>query len=100
MTVWRPLFAVLATVLIAAGYGTWRIRTVPVRAVATVGLVQPNVGYDEKWEVPRQDSIVQELLVMSAGLRDSAPPDFIVWPEAAIPGDLQSRPTWDTAIPP
>ena len=95
---WRPLAAVALSVAVAAGYGFWRMRTVPLRHVATVGLVQPNVGYDEKWEVPRQDSIVQELLAMSAGLRDSARPDFIVWPEAAIPWYLQERPAWDTAI--
>jgi apolipoprotein N-acyltransferase len=94
----RSLGPVIGTVLLAFAYGAWRERSVPVRAVGTVGIIQPNVGYDEKWERPLQDSIVRELVAMSGTLDTAAGLDLIIWPEAAIPGYLQQRAAWDSSI--
>jgi apolipoprotein N-acyltransferase len=93
----RRLAPVAATVLIAAGYGAWRMQTLPLRDVGVVGLVQPNVPYDEKWR-RRADDIVAELLELTERLQASARPDLIIWPEAAIPGYVQNEPDWDRAI--
>src|SRR2546426_12637542 len=49
--------AVLGTVLLALGYGTWRVRALALREAGVVGLVQPNEGYREKWDSLRQDSV-------------------------------------------
>ncbi|MGH7699150.1 MAG: apolipoprotein N-acyltransferase [Gemmatimonadales bacterium] len=97
LAAWRPLLLVAATVIVAGGYGVWRMRTVPMRDVATVGLIQPNEGYDEKWERPA-DSVVAKLLDLSAVLRAQAHPDLMIWPEAAVPPWLQTRAAWDSAI--
>lgn len=94
---WR-VAPVAATVLIAASYGTWRMRTLPLREVGVIGLVQPNVPFDAKWQRRRADQIVAELLELTERLRSSARPDLIIWPEAAIPGYVQNEPEWDRAI--
>jgi len=89
--------AVAASALLAVGYGTWRTRTLPVRDVGVVGMIQPNEGFDEKWERPA-DSVMGQLLDLSRRVHALARPDLIVWPEAAMPGYLQGRPDWDVAI--
>src|SRR5439155_21437247 len=45
----RKLVPVLATLALAVGYGVWRERTLPVREVGVIGLIQPNEGFREKW---------------------------------------------------
>src|SRR5438552_10795564 len=90
--------AVLGTVLLALGYGTWRMRTLPVRDVGVVGLVQPNEGYREKWDSLRQDSVFGRLLALSERLRATARLDLLIWPEAAVPGYFIDHPEWDAAV--
>ena len=93
---WRPLVALAATVLAAWAYGTWRMRTLPLRDVGTVGLVQPNEGFREKWDPAHADSVVTKLVALSRGLAARERPALLVWPEAAVPGYLQ--PAWESAI--
>jgi len=93
---WRPVVAVLATVLCAWGYGAWRARTLPIRELGTVGLIQPNEGFREKWDPRHADSVVAKLVTMSRALESRGPLDLLVWPEAAIPGWLAEMPGWDS----
>jgi apolipoprotein N-acyltransferase len=93
---WRPLAAVLATVLCAWGYGAWRERTLPVRELGTVGLIQPNEGFREKWDPRHADSVVRKLVTMTRVLEARGRVALMIWPEAAIPGFLQ--PAWDSSI--
>ncbi len=93
---WRPLVAVLATVLCAWAYGAWRERTLPIRDLGTVGLIQPNEGFREKWDPRHADSVVAKLVTMSRALDARGRVALMVWPEAAIPGYLQ--PPWDSSI--
>jgi apolipoprotein N-acyltransferase len=93
---WRPAIAVLATILVAWGYGAWRERTLPVRELGTVGLIQPNEGFREKWDPRHADSVVAKLVTMSRALEARGRVALMIWPEAAIPGFLQ--PSWDASI--
>jgi apolipoprotein N-acyltransferase len=90
--------------VVALLYGVVRERTLDLRAAGKVTVVQPNIGYEEKWEQAQQDSIVNGLLNLTAEalmaeepllegteLRD---PDLVVWPEAAVPGYFQQNPVW------
>lgn len=95
---WRPLAAVLATVALAWGYGAWRMRTLPLRELGTVGLIQPNEGFREKWDPRHADSVVTKLVDMSRALKARGHVDLLVWPEAALPGYLFQQPGWDSAI--
>jgi apolipoprotein N-acyltransferase len=99
---WQPyllgrVLPVVATVAAAWGYGAWRMRTLPLREVGVIGMIQPNVGYDEKWEKLRADAIMADLFVLSDQLLAVSRPQLIIWPEAAIPGYLQYEPEWERA---
>jgi len=95
---WRPAVAVLATVVAAWAYGAWRVRTLPIREVGTVGLIQPNEGFREKWDPGHADSMVAKLVRMSRALEAERHPRLVLWPEAAIPGYLFEHPAWPAAI--
>lgn len=95
---WRPAAAVLATVALALGYGAWRMKTLPVREVGTVALIQPNEGFREKWDPAHADSVVAKLLGFSSRAIALRRPELVVWPEAAVPDFLWRRPHWERAI--
>jgi len=95
---WRPIVAVMATVLAAWGYGTWRERTLPLRDVGIVGLIQPNEGFQEKWDPGHADSMVSKLVGMSRALVAEKHPQLLLWPEAAVPGYFFQHPAWPAAI--
>jgi apolipoprotein N-acyltransferase len=88
---------VVFTVLLALGYGTWRMRTLPTREVGVVGMIQPNEGFDEKW-ARSPDSVMTKLLDMSRRVFALARPDLLIWPEAAMPGYIEQHPAWDAAL--
>lgn len=94
----RFVAPVVASVLLALGYGVWREKTLPVREVGVVGLIQPNEGFREKWDPAREDAVVAKLLAMSERAIALARPQLVVWPEAAIPGYLFQNPEWEQAI--
>jgi len=95
---WRRLGAFALTLAAAWGYGAGRMRTLPLREVGVIGLVQPNEGFREKWEPAHADSVVTTLVNLSRRVRESARPDLIVWPEAALPGFLFLEPGWDSTV--
>ena len=93
---WRPAVRVLVTILAAWGYGAWRARTLPIHELGTVGMIQPNEGFREKWDPRHADSVVAKLVTMSRTLEARGRVALMVWPEVAIPGYLQ--PAWDSSI--
>ena len=94
----RRVGPVVATILVATGYGIWRMQTLPLRDVGVIGMVQPNVAYSEKWDAFRADGIVADLMQLSVQVQAVSRPDLIIWPEAAIPGYVQAEPEWERAI--
>ncbi|HEY6854174.1 MAG TPA: apolipoprotein N-acyltransferase [Gemmatimonadales bacterium] len=95
---WRRLGAFALTLAAVCGYGLWRTRTLALRDVGLIGLVQPNEGFREKWDPAHADSVVATLLDLSQRLRAQAHPDLIAWPEAALPGFLIQEPAWDSSV--
>lgn len=95
----RRLAPVVGTIVLALGYGLWRMKTLPVHDVGVIGMVQPSEGFDEKFDPRRADSVVGKLVRHSRELLQQAPrPQLIIWPEAAIPDFLWRRPNWEAAI--
>ena len=95
----RRFAAVLVTVVIALSYGSWRMKSLPVRDVGVIGMVQPNEAFSEKWDPGHADSVMNTLLSLSRGLLSGSPaPKLLVWPEAAIPGYFLNHPQWDRTI--
>ena len=95
----RGYASVLVTVLLALAYGTWRVKTLPYRELGVVGLVQPNEGFQEKWDPAHSDSVVATLLDGTKQLVAEFPkPKLVIWPEAAIPDFLWRKPQWEARI--
>ncbi len=94
----KRLAPVVVTLLLASGYGLWRERTIVLREVGAITLVQPNIGFQEKWVPERADSEVATLLALSREAAAATKPDLVVWPEAALPYYLTLRPNWQSAI--
>jgi apolipoprotein N-acyltransferase len=95
---WRPAAAVLATALLALGYGVWRERTTVMRPVTTVAVVQPNVGFAEKRENRERDSLVLELLALTRRADSMPGVGLVAWPEAAVDEYFFRHPDWEQWI--
>lgn len=88
---------VVAGLALAVGYGALRMRTLVLRPVGRVAVIQPNVGFDEKWRA-NKDSLLTELLRLSAEVIGQTRPDLAVWPEAAVPDHFLRHSAWETRI--
>lgn len=86
--------AVLVLLAAVAGYGTWRMRSVPLVDVAPMAIVQPNIPQEEKWQEENRDQIVTILASLTREGAASGAPRLIVWPEVALPGYLAQNPHW------
>ncbi len=95
---WRPAVPVVASLALALAYGVWRERSTALEPVTTVAVLQPNVGYREKFERREEDALVAQLLGMTARAEATPGVRLVVWPEAAIPNYFVERPHWETWI--
>ncbi len=100
----KPAQAIVLTGCVATaigvslGYGIARARSITLRNVGTVVLIQPNVGYLEKWDPARADSIVAALVNLSDSAVRVTQPELVIWPESAIPGHFAYRPGWEAMV--
>ena len=90
--------AAAGIVLVLAGYGTLRMRTLPQRELGRVSILQPNIGFREKWDRMSQDSAFSAMIDASRILIREEAPELIVWPEAAIADFFENRPRWREGI--
>lgn len=84
----RPLFIPTGVVLAALGYGAVRMRQIDARWTAApkarVGIVQANVGIQEKWDPAHAARLLMLHQRESAELARKGA-DLIVWPESSYP---------------
>ncbi len=79
---------------IIAGTGYWHLgHTTSLKQAADrqpfkVGLVQPSLSQEIKWDPDFDEFIVNMLDTQTRALAKEGPMDLVVWPEAAVPGDL------------
>ena len=105
------LVALMLIVSFVAGYGIWRLKSLPLRdplaaagmeSSLSLALVQGNVPQDIKWEPAFQEHTVDKYLELSvaalaAGEKGAGGVDLVVWPETAMPfyfqlgGELPAR---------
>jgi apolipoprotein N-acyltransferase len=96
---WRhPALALALTLAAALGYGFWRERTLVMRPVTTVAVLQPNVGYDEKRRGRENDALVQQLLDMTRRAHADTVVRLVAWPEVAVPNYFVNVPEWERWI--
>ncbi len=90
---WRGA-AIAGMVVVVAAYGEWRMHTVPLRPLGRVGIVQPNIPEDEKWQA---DNLKNIMGIMAKGTHEVLAknhPELVVWPEVALPDLMFRHPEW------
>jgi len=95
---WRPAALAAATVAAALAYGVWRERSIVLRPAVTVAVIQPNVGFREKWEASHRDSLVAALVSRTMDAARLPGVRLIAWPEAALPGYFVDHRQWDMLV--
>jgi apolipoprotein N-acyltransferase len=90
--------SVAVGIAIVLTYGIIRTKSLELRDAGRVALIQPNVGYMDKWDPEKGDSIVTAVIALSQRAIVESRPDFVVWPESAIPGYLAYQPVWVKAV--
>lgn len=91
-----PLFVAMG-IAAAAVFGAWREQSLVTRPVGTLALIQPNIGFDEKWTA-EPETVMSRMLTLSEEALAAGEPAMVVWPEAAVPGYLKVRPDWAARI--
>jgi apolipoprotein N-acyltransferase len=88
---------VMLGVLLATAYGAVRMRTLVLKPLGEVAVVQPDIGFDAKWTAD-PNLIMDGLLRLSDSAITQTHPDLAVWPEAAVPGFFIQHPDWEARI--
>ena len=91
---WKPAAVLVVTIVAALGYGSWRERTIVMRPVTTVAVLQPNVGFEEKREGRENIALLNQLLELSRRARQDTSVHLVAWPEAAVPDYLFRHRDW------
>ena len=89
-----------ALVVVATGWGYWRIGRAELIASGTpvrVGVVQGNVAQDQKWDPAFSRDILHRYLVLTREAAASGA-SFIVWPESSTPFFFEHEPAGRAAI--
>jgi apolipoprotein N-acyltransferase len=95
---WFNMGWVVTGVLLSGAFGLWRQSSIPLRTLGTVAVIQPNIGFDEKWADQSGELIFAKTLAQADSMIQAGRPDLVVWPEAAVPGYLRQRSEWAERI--
>ncbi len=90
------ILSMLTALLISGGlfaYGTWRLdHATQTAGPTTVHIVQPNIAQKDKWDRALLSQHMQTLLNLSAPPANDNAPTIVIWPEVAVPYDLENEP--------
>jgi apolipoprotein N-acyltransferase len=88
---WRgPMIAAMILIL-AHAWGAWELRSATAEPNIKVAVIQPNIQIYERATPATREAIFKRLEELTRNAAESKPA-LIVWPESAIPGNLQSYP--------
>ncbi|UCG85743.1 MAG: apolipoprotein N-acyltransferase [Gemmatimonadota bacterium] len=90
--------AVVAGLILAVSYGVVRERTINMRPLGRVTVIQPNVQWSEKNDAALQDSILAATLELSRDAVERTDPRLVVWPESAVPDYFHLHAAWEPLI--
>jgi len=71
-------------------YGFYKMGERPEVEGVSIAYIQPNIALDQKWDAKTQYQNLQILITMTDSILITQP-DLVVWPETAIPYDLNER---------
>ncbi|MBI4003732.1 MAG: apolipoprotein N-acyltransferase [Candidatus Omnitrophica bacterium] len=83
----RHTVIAVGCVLLAAGYGAWRLPQLLGGRAVRVAVVQGNVPQEEKWDAAYREGILARYAALTQTAA-STNPSLIVWPETSVPGSL------------
>ena len=101
-----PLIALSVFFVLWAG-GVWRLSAAPPVGQSTaktpeVIIIQPNIAQRDKWNPRLRDAIIKRYFTMSAQAfeiaKDRPQQKIMIWPEAALPIDIERTPSMRTAL--
>lgn len=90
--VFRYLIGLLLIFIIPLTYGFYNLMQHDESQGISISYIQPNIDPDEKWSEGFRDMNLKMLLSMTDSILVTNP-DLVVWPETAIPYNLQSSQT-------
>ena len=91
-------FAVVVMLGAVWAYGAYRLRTITMRPVAPVAIVQPNIPQEDKWQEENQGRIAGILSELTRRHLAESDAQLVVWPEVAFPGFLVDHPDWSDTL--
>ena len=94
----KRIVAAVAVVLIVAGYGIWRMTSITLTPLATVGIVQPNIPEEAKLTVVDPTVHVAVLARLTREELSHTNPQLVLWPEAALDQFLWRYPNWRDSL--
>ncbi len=84
---WQPVSTFLIILIVSLAYGHWQInqQTMLDRSARSlsIGLVQPNITQDKKWDKTYIDETLRRYITLSRQAGQNL--DLLIWPEAATP---------------
>ena len=86
---WAAAFALVLAVPAAFGY--WRARTLPLRAVGEVAVVQPNIAAQVRLDGSRSNDSTVASLTRLLPEGEEFSPDLVVWPEVTFFGPIETE---------
>lgn len=75
-------FSCILVLLLAIGYGGYCFKKPATGQKIKVGIVQPNVPQDVKWDPAYTDWMLEKLEILTRSIKGA---DIFVWPETAVP---------------
>jgi len=84
---WKSAAVAAVGVLLALGYGAWRISRLAGSGMLRVAVLQGNIPHDQTWDEAYRDSTLQRYQALTERAAATRP-DVIVWPETTVPGYL------------
>lgn len=79
---WRNLILVIGVLGAVIAYGNYEIKKPVTGEKIKMGLVQPNIPLDIKWDPQYTNWMVDKLAAIS---QKTVPCDILIWPETAVP---------------
>lgn len=79
---WRSWILVLCILGAVIGYGRYEVQKPVAGNKVRIGVVQPNIPLDIKWDSQYTNWMVDKLVAIS---EKATPCDILIWPETAVP---------------
>ncbi|MDO8535896.1 MAG: apolipoprotein N-acyltransferase [Candidatus Omnitrophota bacterium] len=85
-----PVIVTIALIIIASGYGLFRLNNIFTGEKIKVSVVQGNIPQDQKWDESFVVSILKRYGALTVSCSQEKP-DLVIWPETSVPGFIENQ---------